>query len=477
MSISSNKREKVCIGIPCFQGVPYEVLDDYMRLAYHLGRRNQEFDFYLAIKGKGEQYRARNAIVEQAIATACDYLFMLDDDQIFDIEKTLGPSECYDIITKLVQHLKEDPQKGIVGALYFQRGATCDPVIMYRNPPGYTFYNYSDITRRLQKVDITGGGAMCINMKVFDKIDSPWFVAECDVGQGTDIQICEKVQKAGWEVWCDTSLEIGHIMAEREIVSSKNVERIQYEASEWMNREDIKNAPAIRTALYINDYEKDVLEYTGKTVEQLEAMAEEYAEHYRQHFDITNLEKYYATIGMPQLARNFIFHKTPEVVQLGAFILSVFNPQITSYGLDFGCGSAPIGFELAMRGQKIDFIDIPGSGAYDFVQWRAKKYKMSQCGFTLGTGYDWVLLLDVIEHLRPEETESIMRDLISRLKNGGSIVTNYWHNSDYDNAEHINMNQGAVKEIFIKLGMEMLPFTKGGQIIKDFRWVKGGNLI
>ena len=474
MQISLNEKEKICIGIPCFHGVTYEVLDDYMRLAYHLGRRNQEYEFYLAIKGKGEQYRARNAIVEQAIATACDYLFMLDDDHIFDIDKTLGPSECYNIIAKLVQHLKEDSKKGIVGALYYQRGATCDPVIMYRNHPGYTFYNQADISRRLQKVDVTGGGAMCINMKVFDKIESPWFVLESEKGQGTDIQICEKVADAGWEVWCDTSLEIGHIMAEREIVSSKNAQDIRVEASQWMNREDIKNAPALRTSLYIHDYEKDVLEYSQKTIEQLEAMAKEYVEHYKQHFDVNNLKSYYSTIGIPQLARNFLFHKRPEMVQLGAFVLSVFNPQVTAYGLDFGCGSAPIGFELAMRGQKVDFVDIPGSAANDFVQWRAKKHKMSHCGFTLGMGYDWVLLLDVLEHLHPEETEKVMSDLVSRLKPSGSIVTNYWYNSDYANVEHINMNQDAVKEIFLKLGMEMLPFTKGGQIIKDFRWVKGG---
>ena len=110
MSKQSVERERVCIGIPCFQGVTYEVLDDYMRFAYYLGRRNPQYDFFLAIKGKSEQFRARNAIVESAIATGCDYLFMLDDDHVIDIDKTLGPNDRYDALNKLITHLKEDPK-------------------------------------------------------------------------------------------------------------------------------------------------------------------------------------------------------------------------------------------------------------------------------------------------------------------------------------------------------------------------------
>jgi urease accessory protein UreE len=48
----------VTIGIPAYRDVPAETLEDYMRLAYHLGRRHTQHQFFLSIKSKSEQYRA-----------------------------------------------------------------------------------------------------------------------------------------------------------------------------------------------------------------------------------------------------------------------------------------------------------------------------------------------------------------------------------------------------------------------------------
>jgi len=56
----------ICIGIVAYDGLDHQVSEDYMRLMYHLGRRHPEYDFQLAIKGKSEQFRARNAITKAA---------------------------------------------------------------------------------------------------------------------------------------------------------------------------------------------------------------------------------------------------------------------------------------------------------------------------------------------------------------------------------------------------------------------------
>lgn len=472
-SSKDKTKKRICIGIPCFQGVTHEVLDDYMRFAYHLGRRNTEYDFYLAIKPKSAQHRARNAIVEAAIAAFCDYLLMLDDDQIIDHEKHLGPNDSYDFLRKLVQHLEDDPKKGIVGALYFQRGATCDPVIMFQNPPGYSFYQMQDISRRLQKVDVTGGGAMCINMKVFDKIESPWFMDEMAVSQGTDIQICQKVMNAGFEVWCDTSIELGHIMTEREVITSKNATATRLKASEWMNRQDIRNAPGFKSDPYIQEYDRDVREYTGMSEDMLYGMREDYDKKFKPTFDLNNLESYYASLGLYQIARNYGYHKLDEVVNYGKFILSQFNKAVTSKGLDFGCGTAPIGFELAIRGNHVDFVDIPDGEAIKFLKWRCKKYDiLDRCGFEMQSGYDWILLMDTIEHLHPDTAEKTILDIIGRLKVGGSIVTNYWITFDYENHEHIFMKHERVKKIFEKAGLFSMPILVGSNKVEDTRWIK-----
>lgn len=198
-----------------------------MRFAFYLGRRYQEYDFFLAVRGKKEQFRARNSIIEEALRVDTDYIFMLDDDQIIDIEWTELPSSRYEFLRKLIGHLENDPKKGIVGALYYQRNdKDCYPLIMQKNKNGeYFLLSHLEIAGGLQKVDVTGGGAMLIRKEVFDKIPSPWFEPEFDLG--TDIQICKKVAEAGFTIWCDTSVEIGHTRSEREVLSSRTIGQIK----------------------------------------------------------------------------------------------------------------------------------------------------------------------------------------------------------------------------------------------------------
>lgn len=235
----TEQRKSISIGIPCYSNLPsYQTLEDYMRFAFHLGRRYQEYDFFLAVRGKKEQFRARNAIVEESLRVAADYLFMLDDDQIIDIESSMLPSSRYEFLRVLINHLEEDPLKGIVGALYYQRSDTEHwPVIMQSDGKGaYFFLTHMEVARHLQRVDVTGGGAMLIRMEVFDRIASPWFEPEFELG--TDVQICKKVAEAGYTIWCDTSIEIGHTRSEREIVTSKSIRKLASQNSQIMNIDD-----------------------------------------------------------------------------------------------------------------------------------------------------------------------------------------------------------------------------------------------
>ena len=210
---------KICLGIPCFQTADWQVLEDYMRLAYHIGRRNPEFDMMLGVKGKSEQFRARNAIVKAAIQNDCEYIWMLDDDHIIDLDVSTQPTSRYDILRKLVDNMENNPRIGVVGALYWQRGGDYLPVLMDEGPDGVPhFLHPMEVSNCLQKVGITGGGCMLIRTKVFDRIAEPWFAPEHEFG--TDIQLCRQVRAAGYEVWCDTSIEIGHLRSEREIISS-----------------------------------------------------------------------------------------------------------------------------------------------------------------------------------------------------------------------------------------------------------------
>ena len=162
-------KKTIAIGIPCYGSIPHEVFSDYMRMMFNFGRRYPDYNFFLITKAKSEQFRARNAIVETALAFNADYLFFLDDDQIID----WNDEPAHDSYMFLQRLLDED--KDIIGALYYHRGGDYAPVIMRREGEGYTFYDDNFIDGTPKEVDVQGGGAMLINMRVFDKILPPYF--------------------------------------------------------------------------------------------------------------------------------------------------------------------------------------------------------------------------------------------------------------------------------------------------------------
>jgi hypothetical protein len=440
----------ITIGIPCYQNVSYETLEDYMRFMFHLGRRCPEYEFKLAIKGKSEQFRARNAIVEAALSYDSDYLLMLDDDHVIDIQKKLGPNDSYDFLKKLIDQMEADKTIGIMGALYYQRGGNCYPVIMEKKGKSYFFKTHKEVTGGLQKVDVTGGGCMLIRKEVFDKIESPWFSPEFEYG--TDVQICQKVTDAGFSVWCDTSIELGHVKIDREIISSKTLKSNLQKHEEYLKREDVKNAPKIDKP-HDDNYKKDILEYTRLPDSKLREMALEYQEQNEGGFNLEGIKDYYKNLGLYQIARNYFFHTHHVTAENDRLLIGMFSNNGTkSYGLDYGCGTAPVGFELALRGNKVDFVDIPDSEADKFIRWRCDKHNIKS-DFEVKGPYDWILLLDVLEHIPTNEAEGFLLNLIGKLKDNGSIVTNFMHNHDVYNYEHINMDKEEVKKILIDNGV------------------------
>ena len=216
----SDEKPRIMVGIPCYGTMPAPTEEDYLRLMYYLGRRYTEYDFFLAIRRKSEQFRARNSIVEAAYQVAANWLWMLDDDQVIDTDDANGPTTRYEILRRMLGRFDEKPDAGIVGALYYHRGGECRPVVMRRNGEAYAYLRDDEITHGLQPVAVTGGGCMLIKMGVFDKIGVAPFHPEHQYG--TDIQVCQAAIDAGFGVYCDTSLKIGHVKQSQAIVTEAN---------------------------------------------------------------------------------------------------------------------------------------------------------------------------------------------------------------------------------------------------------------
>ena len=439
-----NKKPVICIGIVAYDGLDGQVSQDYMRMMFHLGRRCPEYDFQLAVKSKTEQFRARNAIVKAALQYSADYIWMLDDDHIIDINETQYSSKAYDLPVKLVKHLEDHPEIGVVGALYYQRGADCYPVIMQELPdePRPYFLTHAEVSHRMQKLSVTGGGCMMIRTSVFDKIGDPWFAPEHD--WGTDIQLCKKVREAGFEVWCDTSLQIGHLQTDKRMITAASIARDNA-------IEEYK--PLVR-------YRDDAMEYLGlDDMEQIHNLSKEYDMVEFESFG-DDLAGYYSSRGSEQLARQVMYHHYPSMVNAMKVYHKVINQSETLHIADYCCGSAPVGFEFALRGHKMDFIDLDGAGAYEFTKWRAKKHQID-CGWKLQGPYDIVVMLDALEHL-PNWKDDLDR-IFASLKPDGVVMIDFFNLMDFLNPEHVSMDHDAVREYFLSNGLSE---------VKEFLWTK-----
>lgn len=456
---------RIAVGLPVFDNYPCpEVAHDYMRMWYHFGRRMPEHDFFMIPRTKSEQFRARNAIVDTARQFACDYLLFLDDDHIFDWREVPN-HESYDFLKKLIAH-----DKDIVGCLYYHRTGLYKPVLMRhtgRKGAQYTFLNDSEITGGLQEVDVQGGGVMLIKMHIFDKLTPPYFEPEMQSegeSLGTDIQLCKKAREAGFSVCCDTSIVVGHVKKEPQVVHAEN-------------RDNLVADNALRSGIgedwvmdnWLKPWRDDIREYTGLENEEIVERAIQYHEGKNDIEKYTDKKEYYRNLGIEQLCRSCVYHSNPRVAHEGITIIKSFKRGFRGYGVDYGCGSAPIGYEFVRLGHRVDFVDIEGAPAYEFLKWRMKRapeVMQERAGWSLRGPYDFALFLDSIEHI--ENWEEVLDEVIGRLNHKGVLVTNFFRNHDHANPEHISMDHDAVAEFLGK--RNMIPQSQ-------LFWIKDDNFM
>lgn len=165
--------------------------------------KNHIYEFYLSVIGDVFPALAREEIVKRALDAKMDYVFMVDDDMLTEV----------DLFERLIKWNVD-----IVAALAFTRFPPHKPVI-YNLEEGYDkvrnqhyYINRPILTYPKDKLvlcDAVGFGAVLINTRVFKKMNKPWFMST--TGAGEDIHFCHSAGKAGFKVYMDTSTKIGHL--------------------------------------------------------------------------------------------------------------------------------------------------------------------------------------------------------------------------------------------------------------------------
>jgi hypothetical protein len=419
-----------------------EVTFDYMRMMFTFGRRYQDYDFFIVTKTKSEQFRARNAIIETALRFGADYLLFLDDDQIIDWQDQAAHDPYMFLQTLL------DADKDIVGGLYYHRGGEYRPVLMAKHKDGYRFMRDDEITGELQQVDVQGGGCMLINMKIFDKIPPPYFEPEMHSGEGqnlgTDIQLCKKAVEHGYEVWSHTGVVIGHLKQSHDLITPLNRDLYMAEAIQKKGEQ----ANIMMDKAYTG-YLDAALEYAEIDYPTMIEGAMRYNIDLQEKWDkYEDKLQYYKDRGKDQLCRQVYFHSRDFVLRQAKIITASLRGT-RGFGLDFACGSGPVGYELLAMGHHVDFVDLDGAYAYNFLKWRVEQNGHSdRAGWKMEGPYDFVLMLDAIEHL--PDWEEVLDNIIARMRFKAGFITNFFRNNDFDNPEHVSMDHDAVQAFLLE---------------------------
>lgn len=151
----------------------------------------------------------RNELCQQALITECTHIFWADTDQTYP----------EDTLIKLLDH-----NLPIVCAKVHRRKAPYDPLLKRVNPDKQDKQNpYIDVEfdewamrddpKKLICVDATGFGCNLMWIEVIENIKPPWFMF--DLYQkpvvGEDFYFWAKAREAGYQIFVDCSINVGHI--------------------------------------------------------------------------------------------------------------------------------------------------------------------------------------------------------------------------------------------------------------------------
>jgi len=146
---------------------------------------------------------SRNVTVKELMACDPDYIFFADADMTFQ--------------PPTIRWLLEQG-KDVITAVYCQKQPPHYPVLrMFDKDEGHYQVVRSYPKGKVFTVDSCGAGALLVKASVFKKLKKPYFKWDYEKGISEDIYFCEKVKKAGYEIWVDGGVECGHMADMRPI--------------------------------------------------------------------------------------------------------------------------------------------------------------------------------------------------------------------------------------------------------------------
>jgi choline kinase len=192
---------KVTIACPSNRGIKNKTVESIMRLIAN--NVNGDYEFHCICPSEGYTIAEnRNYIAFQALNNNSDYLFMVDDDMVFD-------SDILDIL------ISND--KDICGVTYHPRCETAQNTVQLDETHIIEIEKNRDNPKynKVFECKAVGTGIILIKTEVFRKMTQPYFAFEyyengkCKMGE--DWFFCIKAKEFGFTTWADPTVDIKHI--------------------------------------------------------------------------------------------------------------------------------------------------------------------------------------------------------------------------------------------------------------------------
>lgn len=192
-------KPKILLGMPAMGTMDIEAVKCLMQL---------EFDGTVDIISGSLVYEARDKIAMDALANETDYVMWLDSDIIYPA----------DIVSKLMAHKKD-----MVTGLYYKRTPPYTPCIFHVEDEKLVPYmDYPEDS--LFQISAAGFGCILVKTEVIrgvhDRFGGCFFPVN-GIG-GEDLSFIRRAQDCGYEIWCDSSIQCGHI-GQRIIMPDKSI--------------------------------------------------------------------------------------------------------------------------------------------------------------------------------------------------------------------------------------------------------------
>lgn len=191
---------KILVAIPCMETIPTVTVKSL------LGLNHDGVDFSFTMNSL--VYDARNVLAQKACEEGYDRVLWIDSDMVFN-------SDLYDRLSARL-----DEGLDFVTGLYFTRRDPIQPVIysdvvLHEEENKYTpeSIEYLDYPKdSLFEVRGCGfGGCMMTTKMLFDIAKKFGLPFSPVLGLGEDLSFCMKATQAGYKLYCDSSIKLGHM--------------------------------------------------------------------------------------------------------------------------------------------------------------------------------------------------------------------------------------------------------------------------